>query len=51
MAHMTKKKRKKRDKNARNRVMSGFNTGTRDMGFESNNERKAQLHKKLSTMD
>ncbi|HKM34242.1 MAG TPA: hypothetical protein VJY54_05825 [Lachnospiraceae bacterium] len=50
MAHMTRKKRKKRDKDLRSRVSSGFNTGTRDMGFESNNERKDQLHKTLSSI-
>ena len=50
MAHMTKKKRIMRDKNSRGRVMSGFNTGTRDMGFESNNDRKAQLHKILTNV-
>ncbi|MCQ2749561.1 MAG: hypothetical protein MJ246_06330 [Clostridia bacterium] len=41
MSHMTNKKRILRDKNRRNRSESGFNTGTRDMGYASNNDRKA----------
>ena len=44
MAHMTNKKRKERDKNALNRGVNGFNTGTRNMGYESNNARKAAAH-------
>lgn len=44
MAHMTNKKRKERDKNALNRGFNGFNTGTRNMGYESNNARKAAAH-------
>ena len=44
MAHMTNKKRKERDKNALNREFNGFNTGTRNMGYESNNARKAAAH-------
>lgn len=46
MAHMTNKKRKERDKNALNRGFNGFNTGTRNMGYESNNARKAAAHLK-----
>lgn len=48
MAHMTKKKLEKRNKNNLGRSFNGFNTGTRSMGFVSNNERKAALHKQLS---
>ncbi len=42
MAHLTRKKKKLRDKNRLKRGMSGFNTGTRSMGFESNQQRKEQ---------
>lgn len=48
MAHMTNKKRKERDKNARMRVINGFNVGTRDMGFKSNNDRKDFLFRQLA---
>lgn len=48
MSHMTNKKRLERDKNARNRGYNGFNTGTRSMGFKSNNDRKDYLFKKLA---
>lgn len=48
MSHMTNKKRIKREKNNRKRGFNGFNTGTRDMGYESNQERKAKLHLELS---
>ena len=48
MAHLTKKKLAEREKNNRSRGISGFNTGTRSMGFSSNNERKAYLHKQLA---
>ena len=50
MAHLTKKKMKEREKNNRNRGFNGFNTGTRDMGFRSNNDRKAALTLKLAYM-
>lgn len=43
MAHVTKKKLKEREKNNRNRGFNGFNTGTRSMGYSSNNARKADL--------
>ncbi len=48
MAHMTNKKRKLRDYNALSRVTNGFNTGTRNMGYVSNNARKAALHMQLA---
>lgn len=48
MAHMTNKKRKIRDYNALNRATNGFNTGTRNMGYESNNARKAAVHMQLA---
>lgn len=48
MAHMTNKKRKIRDYNALSRVTNGFNTGTRNMGYESNNARKAAVHMQLA---
>lgn len=51
MAHMTNKKRKERDKNALNRAFNGFNTGTRNMGYESNNARKAVAHLKCAYCD
>ena len=50
MAHLTKKKMKERERNNRNRGFNGFNTGTRDMGFRSNNDRKAALTLKLAYM-
>ena len=50
MSHMTNKKRALRDKNRKARVESGFNTGTRDMGYASNNERKV-AHKKKEMED
>ena len=40
MSHMTKKKQAQREKNNRKRVFNGFNTGTRSMGFKSNQARK-----------
>ncbi len=40
MSHKTIKKSKEKEKNNRNRSFNGFNTGTRDMGFESNQQRK-----------
>ena len=42
MSHITNKKRKEKEKNNRNRGFNGFNTGTRDMGYESNQQRKEQ---------
>lgn len=51
MAHMTNKKRKERDKNALNRGFNGFNTGTRNMGYESNNARKAAAYLKCAYCD
>lgn len=42
MSHRTKKKEKQKKKNNLGRVSIGFNTGTRDMGYESNQQRKEQ---------
>ena len=42
MSHKTKKKEKQKEKNNLSRVSIGFNTGTRDMGYESNQQRKEQ---------
>ena len=42
MSHKTKKKEKHKEKNNLKRVSIGFNTGTRDMGYESNQQRKEQ---------
>ena len=42
MSHKTKKKEKQKQKNDLGRVRVDFNTGTRDMGFESNQQRKEQ---------
>jgi len=42
MSHNTKKKEKQKQKNDLGRVKVGFNTGTRDMGYESNQQRKEQ---------
>lgn len=42
MSHKTKKKEKHKEKNNLKRVLIGFNTGTRDMGYESNQQRKEQ---------
>ena len=42
MSHKTRKKEKQREKNNLNRVNATFNTGTRDMGYESNQQRKEQ---------
>lgn len=42
MSHVTNKKRKEKDKNNLKRGFNGFNTGTRNMGFESNQQRKEQ---------
>ena len=40
MAHITNKKKRERERNSLKRVVNGFNTGTRNMGFESNQRRK-----------
>lgn len=48
MAHLTNKKRKEREKNNLNRGLNGFNTGTRSMGFKSNNDRKDFLFCQLA---
>lgn len=48
MSHMTKKKAKERERNNLQRCFSGFNTGTRSMGYESNNARKAAIHKQIA---
>lgn len=45
--HMTNKKRAQKEKNDKSRGYSPMNTGTRNMGFESNNARKAHLHIKF----
>ena len=42
MSHLTNKKKKQKEKNNKARGFNGFNTGTRDMGFESNQKRKEQ---------
>ena len=42
MAHITNKKRREKEKNNRKRGFNGFNTGTRNMGYESNQQRKEQ---------
>ena len=42
MSHKTKKKEKQQKKNNLSRVSIDFNTGTRDMGYESNQQRKEQ---------
>ena len=42
MSHKTKKKEKHKEKNYIKRVSIDFNTGTRDMGYESNQQRKEQ---------
>lgn len=41
--HLTNKKKLKREQNNRKRGMSPINTGTRNMGFKSNNDRKQYL--------
>lgn len=48
MSHLTNKKKLQKNKNNRLRVFNHMNTGTRDMGFTSNQERKAYLHKYLN---
>lgn len=40
MSHLTNKKKKEKDKNSKKRVRVNFNTGTRNMGYKSNNDRK-----------
>jgi len=42
MSHKTKKKEKQQKNNNLSRVSIDFNTGTRDMGYESNQQRKEQ---------
>lgn len=51
MSHLTNKKRKEREKNSRMRVVNGFNVGTRNMGFKSNNDRKDYLFRQLAKED
>lgn len=48
MAHMTRKKLEERRVNNLKRAFNPMNTGTRNMGYESNNARKADLHMKLA---
>ncbi len=48
MSHMTRKKKERKAKNDLLRVYNPMNTGTRNMGFKSNNERKACLHMRLA---
>lgn len=48
MAHMTKKKFRERTRNNLNRAFSPMNTGTRSMGYESNQARKDALHRYLA---
>lgn len=48
MAHLTNKKRKQRDLNNRERGFNGFNTGTRSMGFKSNNDRKDFIFRQIA---
>ncbi|MBO4320531.1 MAG: hypothetical protein J5857_08685 [Treponema sp.] len=40
MSHKTNKKLKKKELNDRKRIAVPFNTGTRNMGFNSNQDRK-----------
>lgn len=40
MSHITNKVRIEKEKNNRNRGFNGFDTGTRDMGYKSNQDRK-----------
>ena len=40
MSHKTKKNEKQKQKTDLGRVKVAFNTGTRDMGYESNQQRK-----------
>ena len=42
MSHVTRKRKEMKRRNDRFRVVNGFNTGTRNMGYESNQERKIQ---------
>ncbi len=48
MSHMTRKKKRQREKNNRKRAFNGFDTGTRSMGFESNQARKDYLFRILA---
>lgn len=43
MSHLTKKKKIEKEKNNRSRGFNGFDTGTKDMGFGSNQERKVKI--------
>lgn len=49
MAHMTKKKQNDRARNNLKRAFSPMNTGTRFMGYESNQARKDALHRYLAS--
>lgn len=40
MSHATKKKEKQKELNNRKRTVTPMNTGTRDMGYKSNQDRK-----------
>ena len=51
MSHLTKKKLLEREKNNKLRATNGFNTGTRNMGFVSNNARKAASHLFLAKLE
>lgn len=43
MSHVTKKMKIEKEKNNRARGFNGFDTGTRDMGFASNQDRKEKI--------
>lgn len=51
MSHVTRKAAARKAFNNLNRGMSGFNTGTRDMGYVSTNAAKAAAHKKSLKRD
>ena len=40
MSHTTKKKEIQKEQNNRKRAVTPMNTGTRDMGYKSNQDRK-----------
>lgn len=40
MSHISKKKQIQKEANNRKRTMNPINTGTRDMGYKSNQDRK-----------
>ena len=48
MAHLTNKKKQQRAKNNLKRAFNPMNTGTRNMGFKSNNDRKDYLFRQLA---